>query len=60
MQYEFNELKLSSTKVDRLHYWMTTTMAPEEDVYLGTQSFTKAAAMVVSLLGIHPPPPAKG
>jgi hypothetical protein len=38
---------------------MTTTMALKEDVHLGAQSFAKAAAMVASLLGIHPPP-AKG
>jgi len=39
---------------------MTATMVPEEDVHLGAPSFAKAAAMVASLLGIHPPSPTKG
>ena len=56
----FLELKSSSTEVDRLLHWMTATMALEENVHLGAPSFAKVAAMVVSLLGIQPPSPAKG
>jgi hypothetical protein len=39
---------------------MAAMVAPEVDVHLGAQSFAKAVALVVSLLGIHHRSPAKG